>query len=101
VSARQAPEKRLQSACRQVAALYRLRAWHLSQARASQQTPGLPDDLYTGWRFPIAVEYKAGRNKQTADQLAFQAAWEASGGTYWVIRTVDEFMAALGGGEAE
>jgi hypothetical protein len=99
MSGRQAPEKRLQAACRQVAALYRLRAWHVSQARATQQSAGLPDDFYTGGRFPIACEYKAGRNKQTAEQAAFQVAWEASGGTYWVIRSVDEFIAALGGAE--
>ena len=100
MSPRQAPEKRLQTACRQVAALHRLQAWHLSQARASAQTPGLPDDLYTGWACPLAVEYKAGRNRQTAAQEDFQAAWVASGGAYWIIRSVDEFLAALGGEEA-
>ena len=100
MSPRQAPEKRLQAACRQVAALHRLTAWHLSQARASAQSPGLPDDIYLGGGRPIACEYKAGRNKQTAAQEDFQRAWLASGGEYWIIRSVDEFLAALGGEEA-
>jgi len=95
MSGRQAPEKRLQAACRLLAALHGLRAWHLSQARATQQSAGLPDDLYTGGPRPLAVEYKAGRHAQTAAQAAFQAAWEASGGAYLVIRSVGAFVDAL------
>jgi hypothetical protein len=81
--------------CRRAAALHGYRAWHLAQARASQQSAGLPDDLFTGGSRPLAVEYKADRNRQTPDQRAFQQAWEASGGLYVVIRTVDALIAYL------
>ncbi len=89
------PEKRLQGWCRQVAAFYGFRAWHLSQARATQQTPGLPDDFYTGGRRPLAVEYKVQPNKQTKAQEAFQAEWEESGGGYLLIYSVEELRSAL------
>lgn len=92
---RQRPEHDLMQQARRAAALKGFKAWHLAQARASQQSAGLPDDIYTGGRRLIAAEYKAGRNKQTPDQLAFQAAWEASGGAYVVVRTVADWLAWL------
>jgi len=92
---REGPEKRVQAACRQLLALKGLRPWHLSQARASQQTAGLPDDLVTGWRRPLVLEYKAGRNAQTDEQRDFQQEWEASGGVYWVIRSAVELAERL------
>jgi hypothetical protein len=88
---RQRPEHDLQQACRQRAALHGLRAWHLAQPRATKQSAGLPDDLYTGGPRPLAVEYKAGRNRQTPEQYAFQLAWLASGGLYVVVRDADAF----------
>ena len=92
---RAAPEKRLQAHCRAAAALKGYRPWHLSQARASAQSAGLPDDILTGGPRPLAVEYKAGRNRQTPAQHAFQLAWEASGGVYVLVWTLADFLEAL------
>src|SRR5262245_52077319 len=92
---RGAPEKRLQANCRTAAALKGFRAWHLSQARASAQSAGLPDDILTGGPAILAVEYKAGRNRQTPAQRAFQAAWEAAGGRYVLVYTLADLLEAL------
>ena len=92
---RDGPEKRLQAYCRRAAVLQGYRPWHLAQARASAQSAGLPDDLITGAAVLLAVEYKAGRNRQTPAQRAFQAAWEASGGVYVLVWTLADFLEAL------
>lgn len=92
---RDSPEKRLQAACRQAAALKGYTAWHLSQARATQQSAGWCDDVLTGGPRLIAVEYKVRPNKQTDAQEAFQAAWEASGGVYMVVYDASEFLHTL------
>jgi hypothetical protein len=92
---RRRPEYDLQQACRQRARLLGLRPWHLSQPRATKQSAGLPDDLYTGGPQLLAVEYKVGRNQQTPAQRAFEQAWTASGGLYVVVRDADRFEAGL------
>lgn len=58
--------------------------------------PGVPDLLLIlprgGYSF-LAVELKAGRNKQTERQVFYQAAIEtASKGKYAVVRSLDEFI---------
>jgi hypothetical protein len=92
---RDAPEKRLQQHCRAAAAALGFRPWHLSQARASQQSAGLPDDLLTGGPRLLAVEYKVRPNRQSPDQRAFQAAWAASGGGYLLVYSVADLVEAL------
>lgn len=92
---RDTPERRLQQQCRRVARLKGFVPWHLSQARATQQTSGLPDDFLTGGPRPIAVEFKVRPRRQTAEQRIFQECWEASGGVYWLIYDVEAFLAAL------
>lgn len=92
---RDAPEKRLQAVCRQVAAWKGYRAWHLSQARATQQSAGWCDDVYTGGSRLIAAEYKVHPNTQTEAQRAFEAAWVASGGIYVLVYAPDDLLAVL------
>lgn len=101
---RQRPEHDLMQYCRQDAAQLGFRAWHLAQARPTQQSAGWCDDVYTGGPRLVAVEYKVGRNQQTPAQRAFQAAWEASGGAYFVIRSradlIERLSAEKGGPDA-
>lgn len=47
--------------------------------------------------FPVelshtAIELKDDEGVQDADQERFQAMWEASGGVYLIVRTLDEFQ---------
>jgi hypothetical protein len=97
VRQRDSPEKRLQAACRQVAALKGFTVWHLSQARATQQSAGWCDDVLTGGPRLIGVEYKIRPNRQTVPQQAFQVAWEGSGGVYLLVYDLGEFLEALDG----
>jgi hypothetical protein len=93
---RRSPEQDLvQAPCRRAAVALGYHVYHLSQPRATMQTEGLADDLYLGHGRLLAVEYKYGRNRQTATQQAFQAAWEANGGRYLCVRSVGELLEAL------
>src|ERR1041385_104771 len=58
--------------------------WHLSQNRASRQTPGWPDMLFTHPGKGLAVYYEAKRQggKQSPAQQEFQRHIEAAGGQY-------------------
>ena len=40
----------------------------------------------------IALEIKSPTGKQSPDQKRWQEKFEAVGGTYWLIRSVDEFL---------
>ena len=41
---------------------------------------------------PIAIEVKSPTGKQSPDQKRWQGKFEAVGGEYWLIRSVDEFL---------
>lgn len=56
---------------------------------------GTPDLLGVYRGFAVAAEAKAGKGRQTKDQVSFQAAWEAAGGEYILFRSVDELRHAL------
>jgi hypothetical protein len=63
--------------------------------------PGAGDDFYLilprGWRtgLPVSIEYKAGRDKQSDKQRAFQLKWEAAGGIYIVALAPEQLVADL------
>ena len=40
----------------------------------------------------IAIELKDDEGTQDADQIKFQRRWEATGGAYFIVRTVAEFQ---------
>lgn len=48
----------------------------------------IPSNRYAS----LCIEMKSGRNRQTDNQKAFQAAVEATGNKYVVCRTFDEFV---------
>lgn len=56
---------------------------------------GTPDllGIYRGW--PVAIETKSKRGRQSEDQRSFQAAWTAAGGVYLMPRTMDALKAGL------
>lgn len=60
--------------------------WHLSQARATNQTPGWPDVLYMHAERGLAVYYeaKAPKGKQSDAQREFEREARACGMTYLV-----------------
>jgi hypothetical protein len=64
--------------------------WHLSQNRASRQTPGWPDMLFTcpAKRLSVYYEAKSAKGKQSDAQKAFQADIVACGHEY-VVGTVE------------
>jgi hypothetical protein len=43
----------------------------------------------------IAIEVKAGRDRQRPEQAAFQRAWERAGGLYVIAHTVDDAVRAV------
>lgn len=43
----------------------------------------------------VAIEVKAGRDRQRPEQIAFQRAWERAGGLYIIARSIDDARAAL------
>ena len=44
---------------------------------------------------PLAVEVKSAKGKQSPAQRAFQQKWEAAGGLYLLVRSVDELRDGL------
>lgn len=46
--------------------------------------------MFLGRAIPLAVEVKLEGTYQTPEQKAFQAAWEASGGLYVIVRSLDD-----------
>ena len=53
--------------------------------------PGVADFiLLTSTMLPLAVELKTLEGRQSEAQKGFQAAWEANGGTYVIVRTPQE-----------
>ena len=67
-------EKTIQAACRKIYLAHGCEVYHLSQARASKQTPGIGDDFLIHRRLRAAWwhEYKTPRGRQSADQVYFQ-----------------------------
>lgn len=80
-------EKEIEAACDDVWEALGFHVWRLSQPRASMQSPGIPDRLVTGHGLNVWVEVKRYRGRQSNAQRAFQAAVEANGGTYLLVRS--------------
>lgn len=57
--------------------------------------PGIGDMLFQRAGFTLWVEFKAGKNVQTAAQRQFEAAQEAIGNGYIVVRTISHLGGAL------
>lgn len=86
-------EKEIQSASTNAWRALGFDVWNLSQPRASMQTEGLPDQIVTGRGLVLFVEYKTATGTQRDDQRRFQAAAEANGGRYLLIRHESEVVA--------
>ena len=44
----------------------------------------------------VKIEVKIGKDRQSADQKAYQEAIERAGGQYWLVRSFEEFMEYYG-----
>jgi hypothetical protein len=94
---RRAPEKRVQLAVRRALEYLGFNVTSFSQARASKQTPGIPD-LYarhTGWQFRCWVEVKAPGKKPTLVQEGWHIAERRAGGIVLVVDSVDALVREL------
>lgn len=59
--------------------------------------PGVADYLvFTPGRM-TAIELKAEGKKQRTGQETFQKQWAASGGVYFIVRTLEEFQGVIDG----
>ena len=59
--------------------------------------PGVADFLvFTAGR-RVAIELKDEDGKQRQSQVLFQVRWEREGGTYLIVRTIEEFQGAIDG----
>jgi hypothetical protein len=54
--------------------------------------PGTPDLTMCKNGRVVQVELKTRRGRQSANQVKYQADWEAAGGEYRVIRSLDDAM---------
>lgn len=46
---------------------------------------------------PVAIELKDEDGEQSADQEKFQVQWEANGGAYFLVRTLEDFQGVVQG----
>lgn len=92
----QASEKSIQHWCAQMFKAAGCLVYSLSQARASKQSPGLPDLYVLVPRRATAFwfETKSAKGRQSEAQAAFQKACEACGVRY-VMGGMDEARAML------
>jgi len=83
---RSAPEKREERLASKLMAALNFARWNLQQARATNQSPGWPDVLYTHPEKRLAVYYeaKSPTGKQSAAQKEFQRHVTACGHEYVV-----------------
>lgn len=59
--------------------------------------PGVADFLaFTADGCKVAIELKDSKGVQSADQIKFQKRWERTGGTYYVVRTLEDFTNIIG-----
>lgn len=86
-------EKEIQGACTNAWKALGFLVWNLSQPRATMQSEGLPDQLVIGRGLVLLVEYKSATGEQRDDQKRLQAAVEANGGRYLLIRHESEVIA--------
>lgn len=69
--------------------------WPLNQTRGKPKFAmkrGVADLVMFGHGVCLWVETKVDRNKQSEQQIEFERAVKKNGGSYWVCRTIDEFM---------
>lgn len=67
---------------------------HFSQARATRQTPGIPDRKYYRGKITLWWEAKTSEGRQSKAQRAFQEMAEAAG-EHYVLGTDDDLKAWL------
>ena len=59
--------------------------------------PGMPDMLATKDGRTVEIECKSPKGRQSSVQEEYQDALEARGGTYWIVRSLEELIESLGG----
>lgn len=87
-------EKHVELACDRLMAALGWTSIHFSQARATRQTPGIPDRKYYQGRFTFWLEVKRPGGKQSPHQVAFQRMCEDAGELY-CLGGVDELRLFL------
>jgi hypothetical protein len=87
-------EKHVEAIGRRMMTLLGFQTWHLSQARATNQTPGWPDMLFTHRERGLAVWWEAKRpgGKQSPAQREFELSVTACG-QHYVCGTDDDLKA--------
>lgn len=89
-------EKQVEHAGDRLMALHGFTAVRFSQARATQQTPGIPDRRYYHGAWGVALWWEAKRpgGKQRLAQRQFQVLVEACG-EHYVVGDLDALVAAV------
>lgn len=89
---RRGPEQGVYEACCDLLRACGFLYWRLSQARASQQSPGLGDlfAIHIGYRLIVWIETKARHGKLSVDQRIFRQAILDAGGLYVSPRSPDD-----------
>jgi len=95
------PEKGVEHAVDQALLQFGFDVTRLSQARASKQTPGIPDRYarHPRWGLRVWIEVKAGTNTLSRHQKAWHTAERAAGGhvlTVWSVEDLTIGLRALG-----
>ena len=66
--------------------------------RIRDSQKGAPDVIwFRDWEVApgVAIEVKSPTGKMSPDQERWQEKFEAVGGTYWVIKSIDEFLSKI------
>lgn len=94
---RGAPEKEVEHAVDQALLQLGFDVTRISQARESNQTPGIPDRYarHPRWGLRVWIEVKAGRNTLSRYQKAWHAAERAAGGHVLTVWSVEDLLIGL------
>ncbi len=94
MSRRATPETATKTAVKAFLKLNRIWSFPLVAGMASY--PGAPDRICWHEGRCIAIEVKSPTGRLTAHQEVFQVNWEASGGIYLVVRSLEDLSKGLG-----
>jgi hypothetical protein len=89
------PEKTIQTQCRHYLRLKGYGVWDTSQPFRAAITPGLPDLIVFTAATVVFVEVKSAAGRLTPAQRTFQAACQAVGLPYLVVRSVGDLIDGL------
>lgn len=67
---------------------FRSLGWHVVDT--SHVGEGWPDLMAVRGGVVRAVEVKTAKGRLTPAQEVFKKTWEGAGGTYWIVRSVDD-----------